>query len=467
MTKGINSIVKKDWKQQLEASSERYHIIGAWIAIIFDPVFGVTDYLNGIDGWEKILAFRLSVSIITLLTLLLRKKYHYSSLFLVFVPFMLISCQNAYTYGLISLENFTGHTLNYIALWIGAGLFILWSVRYSLIIVGISLIANIYFFSIHTEFSLNDALVNGGLLLIVVAIFTVILIQARYSLTIKTIKAQLALEKANDALQEQKQIVDKKNKSIMDSIRYAERIQNATLPPLSEIRKSLPESFIFFKPRDVVSGDFYWYWENEKYLLLAAMDCTGHGVPGAFMSMKGDALLHQILDVEKVIQPNLILEELNREITVGLKQNQTKNRDGMDGVVCVIDFEAKKLLFSGAKNPLIYFQEEEMTVIKGDIHPIGGGFQSNKGDTPVNYTLHEIDISKPTSFYIFSDGFQDQFGGESNKKFMIKNFRKLLHSIHLKPMPEQGEIIDKTISDYMEAGNTKQLDDMLVIGVRI
>jgi len=467
MTKGINSIVKKDWKQQLEASSERYHIIGAWIAIIFDPVFGVTDYLNGIDGWEKILAFRLSVSIITLLTLLLRKKYHYSSLFLVFVPFMLISCQNAYTYGLISLENFTGHTLNYIALWIGAGLFILWSVRYSLIIVGISLIANIYFFSIHTEFSLNDALVNGGLLLIVVAIFTVILIQARYSLTIKTIKAQLALEKANDALQEQKQIVDKKNKSIMDSIRYAERIQNATLPPLSEIRKSLPESFIFFKPRDVVSGDFYWYWENEKYLLLAAMDCTGHGVPGAFMSMKGDALLHQILDVEKVIQPNLILEELNREITVGLKQNQTKNRDGMDGVVCVIDFEAKKLLFSGAKNPLIYFQEEVMTVIKGDIHPIGGGFQSNKGDTPVNYTLHEIDISKPTSFYIFSDGFQDQFGGESNKKFMIKNFRKLLHSIHLKPMPEQGEIIDKTISDYMEAGNTKQLDDMLVIGVRI
>lgn len=467
-TQGLEyTVTDEDWKEELELSSNRYHIIGAWVAIVFDPIFGITDYLNGIDGWEKVLMFRFSVAAITLLTFLLYKKYKFPNFFLVFVPFTLISCQNAYTYSLITLENFTGHTLNYIALWIGAGLFILWNIRYSFVVVAISLVANIYFFSLHTEFSGKDSLVNGGLLLIVVAIFTVILIQARYNLTIKAIKAKLALEKANDAIQEQKRIVDKTNKSIMDSIRYAERIQNATLPSLDEIQKTLPESFILFKPRDVVSGDFYWHWENERYLLIAAMDCTGHGVPGAFMSMKGDALLHQILDVEKVIEPNLILREMNREISIGLKQSTTKNRDGMDGAICVIDFEAKKLLFSGAKNPLVYIQNNELKVIKGDIYPIGGGHHFEKNIDQVTYTLHEIDISHPTTFYLFSDGFQDQFGGAKKRKFMIKRFRNLLLDIHQKPMQEQRSILDNTITDYMEEGNTKQIDDILVVGVRV
>ncbi len=459
------AVTKQAWKTRLEESSIRYHVIGAWVAIIFDPIFGITDYFN-ITDWQQVLIIRFAVSVITLVTLLLWRRYQFPSFVLVFVPFSLISLQNIYTYVLIDLSGFTGHTLNYIALWIGAGMFILWRIEYSLIIVAISLTGYIVAISLHEEFTFQEAMVNGGLLLIVVTIFTVVLIQARYSLTLKTIKARLALEEANNALETQKQLVEQKNKAIMDSIRYAERIQNATLPQSELIHRAFPEAFVFFKPRDVVSGDFYWLWHDAQSgrALIAAMDCTGHGVPGAFMSMKGDALLNQLVNAERVVSPEQILKEMDYEIRKGLKQDATHNKDGMDGTICLVDFQQRKLYFAGAKNPLIYFQEGEMHRIKGDSHPIGG---ASWGDEEAHFTLHEIDISTPTTFYIFSDGFQDQFGGKRNRKFLTKNFRQLLAKIHQKPMAEQHETLSQTIINYMEEGNAKQIDDILVVGVRV
>lgn len=460
-----NPYSKQRIEQELEKQSSRYHFIGAWVAIFFDPVFGITDYFNIQNGWIPILVVRFSVSIITLITLFLWRKYRFPSYILVFVPFLLISLQNAFTYDFIVESNYLGHTLNYIALWIGAGMFIVWSWRYSAFMLAVSLVATWYFIQQNPALSgrYDLAMVEGGLLLIVVAIFMMALIQTRYQLTIKTIKAQLALEKSNEALQIQKELTERKNKSIMDSIRYAERIQNATLPEVGRMQQYIPQLFVLFKPRDVVSGDFYWYCHRDGKTLIAAVDCTGHGVPGAFMSMKGDALLNQIVVVERVSEPHLVLQAMHEGIRSGLKQETTKNYDGMDASILLVDQKAKTITFAGAKNPLIYIQDKILHTINGDKVAIGGHQKESKRA----FTPHKITIDRPTSCYIFSDGYQDQFGGPDRKKLGKKMLRKLLLECHQAPCEQQKEFLDQNIQSWMKEGEEHQIDDILMIGMKL
>lgn len=450
-------ISRKAENEALERASERYHVIGAWVAIIFDPVFGITDYLN-IAEWQHLLVIRFSVSAITALTLFAYKRYRFPSYWLVFVPFMLISLQNAYTFELITLDDFTGHTLNYIALLIGAGMFILWRWVFSAFVIGVSIIATVFFIWLNPNFTLQESMIHGGLLLLVVAIFMIVLIQTRYTLIMQTIRARLALEASNNEL-------ERKNKHITDSIRYAQRIQDATLPDLEEIRRFLPDSFVLLKPQSMVSGDFYWFWHEAPYTLIAAVDCTGHGVPGAFMSMKGDAILNQIVAVEKIRQPDQVLSRMHTAIQQGLKQKATKNRDGMDAAMCLINENEKTITFAGAKNPLVYVQNDELHRIKGSRSAIGGYRQPEL----VNFERTTISYAQnPISFYIFSDGFQDQFGGEAeSRKFGAKRFRQLLFDLHKKPMPEQEARLDELFEEWRTAGEEKQIDDVLVIGVRL
>jgi serine phosphatase RsbU (regulator of sigma subunit) len=464
------TIDKHTWKAELENSSSRFHIVGAWVAIIFDPIFGITDYLN-IEEWAHLLAIRFGISAITLSVLLMRKRFQIPSYIIVFVPFLLISLQNAYTFSLIELDDFTGHSLNYIALFIGAGMFILWHWHYSAFMVGLSIIATAVFMSINHRISLSEAMVNGGLLLLVVSLFMILLIQTRYSLTVKTIKAQLALEQSNQALAEQKEVTESKNRNIMDSIRYANRIQTATLPSPESLGELLDDGFVLFKPRDVVSGDFYWLWHQGPQVLIAAMDCTGHGVPGAFMSMKGDALLNQIVNVEGITQPDKILNLMHHYIRQSLRQKERHNNDGMDGTICLIDLEKRTLTFAGAKNPLFFVQNGEGRLIKGDKMPIGGVQRELEAllttDLTRLFTPHTIDISVPTCFYMFSDGYQDQFGGPKKRKFLGKNLQELLLTLHQQPMAEQKRRLDETIENWRAAGNERQIDDILVIGGRV
>jgi serine phosphatase RsbU (regulator of sigma subunit) len=199
--------------------------------------------------------------------------------------------------------------------------------------------------------------------------------------------------------------------------------------------------------------------KEDKKLVISAVDCTGHGVPGAFMSMIGFNLLDEITS-KGITRPNLILEELHRGVRFTLKQKETNNQDGMDLAMCVIDSKTKTLEFAGAKNPLIYIQDGEVKQIKGDTNGVGG-----KSDDHT-FTLHTVDVSTPTYCYIFSDGFIDQFGGENGRKFMISNFRNLLFDIHQKPMKEQREILDKTIKEWM-GKKYNQIDDILVIGFKL
>ncbi|EAY30327.1 PAS domain S-box protein [Microscilla marina] len=262
-----------------------------------------------------------------------------------------------------------------------------------------------------------------------------------------------------------------KNHHITESINYAQRIQAAMLPNLNTVKQELPNLFVLFKPRDIVSGDFYWFAAPHQYdesgnsipkhkLMIAAVDCTGHGVPGAFMSMIGHSLLDEIVNVRGTTKPDHILRDLHDGVRYALRQQDSHNRDGMDMTLVVVCKKKHVIEFAGAKNPLLYIQDNQLYQLKGDKLAIGG----EQLEVERKYARHVIDISKPTTFYLYSDGYQDQFGGPEGKKFMRRNLRELLLRIHQKPMPEQRQILDDTIEKWREQANEKQVDDIMVIG---
>lgn len=258
----------------------------------------------------------------------------------------------------------------------------------------------------------------------------------------------------------QKQKIEEINEDMMDSITYAKRIQEAMLPLKSIINEALPLNFILFKPRDIVSGDFYWFTERDNKTFIAAVDCTGHGVPGAFMSMIGSEILHTIIN-NGIYEADEILNQKNNYVRQALKQEQTENQDGMDMALCVIDKTHKTVEFAGAKNPLIYIQDGELYQIKGDKQSIGGYQYGQKK----HFAKHVIEFKQGTTFYIFTDGYQDQFGGPKNRKFMVKRMKEMLMENHNKPMALQHQILDKAIEDWKK--DTHQTDDILVIGFKI
>ncbi|OQY03541.1 MAG: hypothetical protein B6I20_04830 [Bacteroidetes bacterium 4572_117] len=252
-------------------------------------------------------------------------------------------------------------------------------------------------------------------------------------------QAKEEIEATNEMLQESNEQINAKNKSITASITYAKRIQEAMLPIRENISRSLEKSFILFKPRDIVSGDFYWFAEKNGKTIIAAVDCTGHGVPGAFMSMIGSEILTTIIG-QGITQPSIILDLKNKYVHKALKQDKTDNQDGMDMTICTIDRESKIVEFAGAKNPLVYIQNGELFYIKGDKQSIGG--RKTSKDKP--FVNHEISYAEhETYFYTFSDGFQDQFGGPNNRKYMIKRMKNLILQHHLKNMDEQQKILKK------------------------
>jgi tetratricopeptide (TPR) repeat protein len=291
------------------------------------------------------------------------------------------------------------------------------------------------------------------------------------------------IKEASEKIFQKNVIIEKKNDDITASINYAKRIQTSMLPSTETIALALPESFVFFRPREIISGDFYWFAEvspafslksgiDKKKIILVAADCTGHGVPGALMSMLGDSLLNQIVYDKEIYSPDLILSELHKGIQKVLHQGATENKDGMDVSICVIDFESKILEFAGASNPLVYIQPDiadmpQIHHIKGDRLHIGGGNFKNKINS---FHKHIIRLDKPTTFYIFSDGFQDQFGQEEGypepRKFLPKHFRELLFCIHHLEMKQQHEILELTLRDW-KGKKHKQTDDILVIGARV
>ena len=249
-----------------------------------------------------------------------------------------------------------------------------------------------------------------------------------------------------------------------DSLRYAQRIQTAILPQGKDIKRFFPESFVLFKPRDIVSGDFYWFHRIGNKFVFIAVDCTGHGVPGAFMSIIGTYLLNNIIIQNNETRPAEILKQLNRKLKISLKNEnpQFQTNDGMDVSLVTIDTETNKLQYAGALRPLFLCTQGDFLEIKGDKIPITSEIV---GNVMAQYKEWEFDVSKGDRFYMFSDGIIDQFGGADNKKFLTKRFKQLILDAQSFSMTEQNRLIEQAITDWR--GKNVQIDDILVIGIQI
>ena len=274
------------------------------------------------------------------------------------------------------------------------------------------------------------------------------------------------LQKSNELLEqkviERTQKIELQKNEITDSIRYAKRIQNAVFPPEEVIDKLLPEYFILNKPRDIVSGDYYWMAEKEGKVVVAVADCTGHGVPGAFMSMLGIAFLNEIVNKSTSLQANEILNQLRNQVIRSLHQTgkEDEARDGMEMALCIIDFNTRKAQFAGAFNPLYIVRDQELIEVKADNMPIG-----IYGTEEQSFTCQELQLNQNDAMYLFSDGYVDQLGGDRRKSFKSKYFKDLLLNNHEMNMEEQKKILEKTIEEWR--GEIEQIDDILVMGIKV
>jgi len=271
-------------------------------------------------------------------------------------------------------------------------------------------------------------------------------------------------KKDNILITEQKEEVEKKNREITDSITYAQRIQKAILPPDSVVREYLKESFILYKPKDIVAGDFYWIEHIKDHVLFAAADCTGHGVPAAMVSVVCHNALNNAVREHDLSDPREILEKVNELVTEQFATGENEIMDGMDIALCSLNRATKTLSYAGANNPLWVYRKgvaniEELEETKPDRQPIGKYIEAT------TFTTHTIQLNKGDSFYIFTDGFPDQFGGPSGKKFKYKPFMQLLLDGLNIPMEEQRKTIDTSFEDWR--GELEQVDDVCVIGVSV
>jgi serine phosphatase RsbU (regulator of sigma subunit) len=274
-------------------------------------------------------------------------------------------------------------------------------------------------------------------------------------------------ERTKDIIQQKEELeiknreIEIKNKAITDNISYAQRIQSAILPDIKLIYKALEQSFIFFRPKDIVSGDFYAFAEKNDRVLIIAGDCTGHGVSGAFMSMIGSSLLNQIINEKGIYQPDQILNHLNSAVIEALKQGENESNDGMDLSICSFDLNKMELQFAGANRPMWLVRGQELSVFRPDKFPIGG-LQMAKNRVFTNTT---VSLQKGDTIYIFTDGYADQFGGDRGKKLMTAKFKEILLAIQHKSMREQEQHLKAHFDSWK--GRYEQVDDVLVIGIRV
>jgi len=265
----------------------------------------------------------------------------------------------------------------------------------------------------------------------------------------------------------QKEHIEEQNEEITASITYARRIQQAVLPSFEILSENTSDCFILYKPRDIVSGDFYWIGKNDNQLIVAAADCTGHGVPGAFMSMLGISFMNKIVNELKVDLPEQVLNHMRTNVITSLKQGNYEGttKDGMDMALCILNLETLELNFSGAYNPAVIVTNNEAVELKANRMPVGLHIKMD------DFTFEKYQLKKGDCVYLFSDGFQDQMGGPDGRKFMRKNLRDLLVSIHTKPFAEQQTILENTIEhwrmSYPVNGGAEQIDDILLLGFTV
>ncbi len=278
----------------------------------------------------------------------------------------------------------------------------------------------------------------------------------------------LAIHKEKERIDKLKKEIERRHNEVTDSIKYAQKIQTALLPSKEILNKKIPNYFIFWRPRDIVSGDFYWIRQIDDSLVIAAADCTGHGVPGAFMSMLGISFLNE------TVKPNnldaaQILENMRILVKESLSQSkESTSKDGMDMAICIVNLKNRKMQFSGANNPLYMLRDGELLVTKSVKNPIGIYAKER------NFENTDIEFQEGDVFYIFSDGFADQFGGKDNRKFGYTALKNMIIELNAQKiaLPEQAEKFEEAFVAWKDAENgsgkiTKQVDDILIIGFQL
>ncbi len=295
------------------------------------------------------------------------------------------------------------------------------------------------------------------------------LIKMRDNLAENERSLEKKVQERTEEVVRQKEEIEHKNseleilyKQVTDSILYAKRIQEAILPPENIIKSLVPKSFVLFKPKDIVSGDFYWFDKKGKNIYFSAVDCTGHGVPGAFMSLVGHNILKDIVINTKLDKPGEMLNRMRDDVVKTLHADTDENRakDGMDMTLCSINYDTLELQYAAAYNPLYIIRNGELKEYPANKFPIGAFIGEKK-----SFDNHSIQLEKGDIIYVFSDGYADQFGGEKGKKFMVGNFRKLLLKISASPIEEQKHLLDEAMKQWQ--GSHEQVDDVLIIGVQV
>lgn len=313
------------------------------------------------------------------------------------------------------------------------------------------------------------------IILIIAVMLTIILLIAIYAYISKR-KANILLSYKNDLIREQsddivlknnelnisKARIESINREMTSSITYAKYIQQATLQKPAELNTLVKDSFIYFKPLDLVSGDFYWFNKVDEKIIIASVDCTGHGVPGGFISMLGIELLNKVVLVEKKTNPVEILQYMDKSLLKTIKKNDAGVTAGMEISLCTIDYSEKTILFASAKTPLFIIQNNEMQLIKGTKHTLG-----EKESKDVVFALHKFDITDDTHIYMFTDGYLDQIGGRNNKRIGTQQFVKYLYSIHKNTFKEQQKSLAVNFEEYATKYKEQQIDDNLIIGIKL
>ena len=308
----------------------------------------------------------------------------------------------------------------------------------------------------HIQVEKSFSLMQGFLALIGYLALTIVFGLYNFKLIINA-ENKLLAEKVE--IDKQKKIIEHAHNEIMDSINYAKRLQHAILPPIEFITNTFPDSFILYKPKDVVAGDFYWAEKMGDLFFIAVADCTGHGVPGALVSVVCSTALNRTVNEFNLTDTAKILDKTRELVIETFEKSNTEVKDGMDISLLCIDMQNQKISWCGANNPLWFIHNNELIEIKADKQPVGKSYEMNP------FTSNKIEFKKNTTFYLFTDGLADQFGGPNGKKFKYKQFKELLLSVNYKSMHEQCKAINIKFEEWK--GVLEQVDDVCVLGIKI
>lgn len=449
----------KEVQIELSKLTQANHDLVIRVVSVLNILFAVSDYLTAPQFWVSFLVIRLIITIIFFSVYYFQGQLSIHPKWTLYIAYLGCIIENSYMYNVLDAPTLQKFTFAFITTFIGAGLFAIWNLRLSILAVIFSVLLNSVLFIFLSPLTLEEFLSNGAFLTLMVAICSIIPIHTRMSALVKEITYRFQLAAANH-------VIADKNKSIVDSIEYAKRIQDAMLPNEKDWNSLQQDYFVFYQPKDIVSGDFYWLNLQEKgngsILNVAVGDCTGHGVPGALMSILGMSSIQEIYAQDDAYLPNQILNQLRKKITFNLKQTGEfgEQKDGMDLGLIHYFTKERKLEFAGANTAAWVVRGHEIIVLKGDRMPIGIQYGPEQP-----FTLQSLPLREGDWIYLFTDGFVDQLGGEFGKKYLSKNFKTFLLSIHHLPSQEQKKRIEEEFQRWKKEND--QMDDVLVFGLHI